>query len=69
MACIVCDGSTDGLTTHRSNLPGGGLIVETPAMSMLSLMGGKIQLWYFNIIPLSMLREIVDRAFKDLEGR
>jgi hypothetical protein len=69
MACIVCDSSVDGLTTHRRNLPGGGLIVETPAMSMLSLMGGKIQIWYYNLIPLSTLKDLVDRAFKDLEGR
>ena len=69
MTCVVCDGSTDGLTTHRRNLPGGGLLVETPAMSMLSLMGGRVQVWYPNLIPLSMVKEVIERAFKDLEGR
>jgi len=69
MGCIVCDGSSDGLMTHHKNLPGGGSIVETPTMSMLSLMGGKVQVWYYNLIPLSTLKEMIDRAFKDLEGR
>ena len=69
MACVVCDGSTDGLATHRRNLPGGGILVETPAMSMVSLMGGKVQVWYSNLIPLSTLKDLIDRAFKDLEGR
>lgn len=59
----------DGLTTHRRSLPGGGILVETPAMSMLSLMGGKVQVWYSNLIPISTLREIVERALKDLERR
>ncbi len=69
MACIVCDSSGDGPTTRRRNLPGGGLIVETPAMSMLSLMGGKVQVWYYNLIPLSTLKDLVDRAFEDVERR